>query len=477
MYRLSSIVHLCLICMLLLELANSSRVFAQKRAQQQPAYAVISEVVLKGNQRTKPHIILRELDLQKGDTLYYEVGDSVLERNRNNVFNTNLFITVRLYLESPMPPKAKLIVEMQERWYLFPFPLFELSDRNFNEWWNTYNADLSRTNYGLRFVQENFRGRNEKLDFLLQFGFTQAYSISYKVPYIDRAMRYGLKFKVSFKQNKSIAYATEDHQLQFAESTTRSNLREYLDVQLDLNRRDGFYKFHKLLLGYKRLWVADTIVKLNPRFFLNGSQQQYLRLSYEFLYDDRDIAIYPLQGEAISLGIERRGLGIFNDLSQTRLSLGYAKYFPLSRSLYFDTQASALFSLQPEQPYSAAQALGYGNNFLRGYELYVIDGQGFITSKNNLKLRLFEAEPQLRFIPIPQFRTVPIACFLTAYLDAGFVHDRFFTQESQRFSNRPIIGGGLGLDVITFYNLVFKLNYSVNSDLETGFYINFSTGI
>ena len=47
-----------------------------------------------------------------------------------------------------------VMVDVKERWYIFPLPIFELADRNFNEWWKT--RDFSRTNYGLSVVQNNF---------------------------------------------------------------------------------------------------------------------------------------------------------------------------------------------------------------------------------------------------------------------------------------------------------------------------------
>jgi hypothetical protein len=46
-----------------------------------------------------------------------------------------------------------LLVDVNERWYTFPVPIFELSDRNFNEWWQNYNHDFRRVNYGLRLYQ------------------------------------------------------------------------------------------------------------------------------------------------------------------------------------------------------------------------------------------------------------------------------------------------------------------------------------
>ncbi|MCU0446757.1 MAG: outer membrane protein assembly factor [Microscillaceae bacterium] len=446
---------------------------------QNRSYLIIEAVVLEGNKQTKDRIILRELDLKIGDTLRVEKADSLLQRNRNKVFNTNLFITVDLILEYLPPQSARLRVKMQERWYVFPFPIFELSDRNFNEWINNYNADLSRTNYGMRFVWENFRGRNEKVELLTQFGFLRKFELTYRVPYLDRRQKHGLEFSVAYSQNKSVAYRTLDHKLSFVSSP--EVLRERVEARLGLSKRNAYYSFHNLDLRFRQTWVADTVTTLNPNYFLGGqSQQRIFSLSYSFRRDMRDIFAYPLRGSFFQFNVDKSGLGLFKDLQSLNtasLALTYAKYQALNKKLFFENYNRGFWLIQRVQPYANAQALGYGDNYLRGYENFVIDGQSYLLSKNTLKFRLFEAIKKAKFIPIRQFRTIPIAMYLTTYWDMGYVRDQYFTETSNQFSNKFIFGYGVGLDLFTYYNMVINFNYSFNQQGVGGFFINFNGGI
>ncbi len=440
------------------------------------AFFVIDQIQIIGNHKTKKQIILRELDVKEGDTLYAQEIDTILSRNRNKIFNTNLFVSVEMSLIKSATRTTRLNIQLEERWYIFPGPIFELSDRNFSEWWNTYNADFSRVNYGMRFVVENFRGRSEKVDLLLQFGFERKISLDYTIPYIDKKQKTGIELGISYANNNSVAFRSLDHQLDFIDSTR--SLRTRVRAKFGISRRNAFYNFHKVELLYERNKVADTVLVLNPDYlFGQDNTQEFLRFRYIFTKDKRDIQAYPLQGDFLRLMFEKRGLGIFNDVNLTSLTGTYGYYYKLKPKLFVDHTVIGRLNYQNRQPYVESRALGYGDNTIRGFDLYVIDGQSFLLNRNTLKFRLFEFDKTLNFIPIRQFRRFPVAAYLTAYYDHAIVQDQFFRENSQRFSNQYIYGWGVGLDVFTAYNLLLQLNYSFNSDLESGFFFSFKSSL
>lgn len=446
----------------------------QSPAQAPKHYILLENIVIEGNDKTQKSIILRELDLAIGDTIYLAKVDSILLRNKNKIFNTNLFVSVDLALEKPEnQANAQLRVCLAERWYFFPVPIFELADRNFNEWVNTYKADFGRTNYGIRLVKENFRGRNEKIDFLLQFGFLKRFALNYQIPYIDRQQKYGLGFNLIYSENKSIAFQTNQHKLDFLESS--SILRQRYEARVGLSKRNAYYTFHNLDLRFRNFQVADTVLQLNPFYFLkNKNTQKYFSLIYQFRRDVRDIQAYPLNGHLFSFRIEKNGLGIFNDVNNLNLGIGYSKYTNLGNRFYLENYLKGKALFLQRQAYADAQALGYGEDFMRGYELYVIDGQDFLINKNTLKFQLFNTKKRLRFMPIKQFKEIPFAGYLTAYGDFGYVKDKYFNETSNQLTNKFIFGYGLGFDTVTYYNLVLKFNYSFNSLGEGGFFFGIS---
>lgn len=445
----------------------------QDSSKAYPKYTHIRSVIISGNKKTKQKIILRELDINVGDSINNHRLDTVLLVNKNKIFNTNLFITVDLSLQNKKDNKADLHIKVKERWYFFPAPLFELVDRNFNEWWHQRNRDLSRVRYGIRLTQDNVLGLNQKLEALFLTGFVNQYALAYKMPYIDRAQKMGLSFNVSYTQNKAIPYRTEEHQLEFIES--EEVLRERFKASIALRRRSKFYDFHSLKVSYHQSRLADTIAQINPMYFLDGQKKQkYFMAQYTFEHNKTDINAYPLNGAIYKVSLEKFGLGFFNDVDMLGTTLTAAKYRKLGRGFFADVLLKGRYLLHQRQPYSISRGLGYGNNLLRGYEFYVLDGQHYFLNRNTLKFRFVNTRKELGFIPIPQFRTLPLAMYLTMYFDTGYVSDRFFNEINNRFTNRFIYGTGIGLDIVTYYNMIIRCNYAINSGMEHGFYINFS---
>src|SRR5690349_2721457 len=95
----------------------------------------VNRVIILGNKVTRDRIILRELSLKPGDTISSNRIDNQLVRDRAKIYNLRLFntVVVRWMEFDSLAAKVDLVVEVSERWYIFPQPIFELSDRNFNE--------------------------------------------------------------------------------------------------------------------------------------------------------------------------------------------------------------------------------------------------------------------------------------------------------------------------------------------------------
>src|SRR5690349_6398886 len=146
----------------------------------------LNRVIIIGNKRTKDWIILRELSLKQGDTVSRARLERVIDLDRKKIYNLRIFHTATIKTLELPDKSFDLLVEVEERWFTFPIPICALSDRNFHEWWENYDHQLNRTNYGLRLYQYNFRGRNETIRLTAQFGFSRKFDLIYRIPYIDK---------------------------------------------------------------------------------------------------------------------------------------------------------------------------------------------------------------------------------------------------------------------------------------------------
>jgi outer membrane protein assembly factor BamA len=464
----------CLLFVLGFNEANGTTDTLQQHATDpESEFVILNEVKIEGNLKTRSRIILRELAMQPGDTIFAKDQAVRLQKDRNKIVNTNLFVTVEVALQKVDERRADLLIQVSERWYLFPMPIFELADRNFNEWWYERGRDLRRTHYGMRVSHKNFRGRNEQLDALIQFGFTRKFELAYELPYLDRIQKHGLNVKVSFSENKSTAYKTESHKLLFLKS--ENILRSRFNASIGISRRNRFYITHNAQLQYNYNQINDSIALLNPDFFLKGqTHQRYFALNYNFSRDLRDVVAYPLHGSRMTLNVTKLGLMPGDDINQLDIVASYTKYTPLGKKFYFNNMVQGKLSFPDQQPYANIRGLGYGQAFVRGYELYVIDGSSSVVSKSTLKRELFKTQKSIeKVMPLKQFQTVPLAMYVNLYFDMGYVKNGRANPERDFLSNSFLWGTGMGIDLVTFYNTVFRVDFSLNRSLEKKIFFHF----
>lgn len=431
---------------------------------------VIRSVSVEGNLRTRTPIILREMTLSEGVQVARTALDDLIEADRRKISNTNLFVTTALrQLATSTPDSVDLRVEVKERWYFLALPVFQLADRNFNEWWYERNRDLRRTTYGLYLSYENVTGRADRLRLLAEFGFVPKYELSYSLPYINKAMTLGFQTGISYTTNKTLPYRTWNDKLDFFNNENLN--RERLFVFATLTKRKRFYDVQSLDLRWNYTELSDTLARLNPNYLLDGQvQQQYFQLTYTYQFDNRDNVQYGLRGRQYGLMASKLGLLPSDQLNQVVLMAWYRKFTPLGERFYTNSGLRTRLSLPNRQPYQSIVGLGFRQDLVRGYELYVIDGQQFVLLQNELKYKLFHFERTFDWFPIRQFNTIPVTAYLNTFADVGYVRNAFPELSNTQLGNKLLSGVGVGLDLVTFYNIVYRFNYSLNSQGERGFF-------
>lgn len=432
----------------------------------------LNRILIIGNKITKDRIITRELSLKTGDTIRFNRLDSVLNLDQKKIYNLRLFNTVTMRVLTLNELHIDLLIEVTERWYTFPAPIFELSDRNFNEWWQNYNHDFRRVNYGIRLYQYNFRGRNETLRLTGQLGFTRKLELSYRIPYIDRKQKQGLIFDINYGEPKNSAYFTDDHKLVFIkDSKTVKTIRS---AAVSYTYRKSFYETHSLSAGFSYNTIADTVNLLNPKYYDGRTNFRFGTLSYSFVSEHRDVIQYPLKGYQITGFLQKVGLG-FDDANQWELNLTYALHKDLGGEFYFSNFSSAYLSTPNEQPYALLGALGYRRQFVRGYEIYLIEGPKFFLNKTTFKKKIFSRVWNFDEMPIEQFQHFPIALYFKSYVDLGYVENYPYYNNlniNTRLSDRFLAGVGAGFDLVLLYDSVFRFEYTLNRENVHGFFFN-----
>jgi outer membrane protein assembly factor BamA len=440
---------------------------------------LVRDISLEGNKITKDKIIFREINFSTGDTIGEKQFKRALISSRENLLNTSLFNFVDIFDSIYLTDNVKQVdikVKVLERWYIWPFPIFELAERNFSTW--LQDMDFKRVNYGVKLDWNNFRGRKERLKLLLQFGYDEKLGMSYFVPYINKKQTIGVEYGIEQTKNHEVTYATEDNIVQ------RIRLddvyaKESYETFLGVFNRQNIYQTHSFLLTYYDHIFNDTIFQLNQDFYpAQKNRAQYFKLSYLFKLDYRDFMPYPLNGYYFEVLVEKTGLGLIdgNEINILNARIDTKKFWKFSKRLFMAGGLTFRLGNKGKHPYFLNYGVGYGRDYLRGNEYYVVDGQDFVIFKTDFKFALVPQKVSvLKYIPTEKFNKIPWAVYLSIFNDLGYVPGD--TDKGNTLHNTLIWGYGAGINIVSYYDIVFRLEYSFNQFGESGFFIHFMSGI
>lgn len=441
------------------------------------AFYTLTEISIKGNRKTKDRIILRELANKINDSISLKSVEYFKKRSEQNIFNTQLFIYDTLYIQIDHPSKTiKAKVVVKERWYIWPIPVFEIQDRNFNTWWQT--KDLFRINYGFALGFENFTGVKDRLIMLFQRGYSEKYGFSYRMPYLNKKQTIGFNLLYVFGRNNEVTYKTENNLPLFIRDYKKYLWKEH-EAKAGIIYRANLYEQTTLEVVYKSATVEDTVVKLNSDFFgKNEKHLEYSSLQYRYTFDNRDNKVYPLNGWAFDAWVTKDGFD-FSPSSLANLltvTASFRKHTKISDRVFVSNLVRGR-TLNPDYvSFNFNRALGW-TDFIRGYEYYVIDGQRYCLTRNSLRYQIvkptvLESKLLRKF---KQFSTIPFYAFVNVFFDAGYVQDNYYAK-TNTLNNSWQYGYGVGLDFISYYDVVARFEYSFNRQLQSGFFIHLTSG-
>lgn len=462
-FVLGILFHHCLQCQDVKE-----EVFEDARILKQ-SYVTIRDIHVKGNKKTKEYIVEREVKLVRAQA--YTISDILanIRTSRQNLMNTALFVDANVDFTNWVNDSLDIVVDVKERWYFFPVPYFRPVDRNWNVWINQYKVSFERVNYGIKFDWNNVTGRNDKMNIYLINGYTRQISLNYYNPYVDKKLVHGLGFDVSYGQSREINYTTRANQQQFFKDENKF-IRQQMYFGLSYSYRKGSIARHYVKLGVAFDRVADTVVQLNPKYFeYDKNRTVYPELRYRYQHLNVDYIPYPSKGYTFEFDFLKRGIGKDNmDLWQFRAR--GSKYFPLPWKLNFGVMAEADLKLPFDQPFYNQPLLGYSDSYLRGLEYYVIDGVagGFLRSTLRKELFSFRWRTGLKS---RTYGSIPFKIYAKAYGDAGFVYNKN-NVTGNMLTNKFLYTGGFGIDVLTIYDVVLRLEYSFNQLNERAFFFH-----
>ena len=429
----------------------------------------INTIQVEGNKRTKNYILLRELPYHVGDQINKDSLNFLNTLSQQQLFNTSLFLSVNVTSVYPLINDSSIVdiqIKVKERWYFIPKPYFKWVDRNFNQWWSEQNRSLDRVNYGITFSQKNATGNNDQLVLGFIRGYTQQNIIRYQLPFFDKNLKYGIGGGWQNYDQKEINYTTEKDRQVFAK--TNDVVRKGYRANVNLTYRPNLFERHSLQLGYGKEELSDSGFLIQPKFLASHKKvMTYGDITLGYTKIAFDYNAYPTKGAGTELVLFQR---FSKGAPFTSIQFRKLKAHSFSKQNFIFIESNSQVKFLPNYNYLDSRLMGYGNLQMNGLEYYVVDGNaatilktafhhslGSITVKNPLTQK---------FLP-----EVKYDFWIRVFSNLGYVYsDR--PSNTNKLSNTLIRTAGIGLDVISIYDFVLKIDYSVNQLGDKGVYLH-----
>lgn len=424
----------------------------------------IRNIRIEGNKKTKSYIIEREIPFSIGERFTLSELVKKFDTAKMQLTNTLLFHTSYLSMEKFELDSIDVLVTVKERWYIFPIPYLQPVDRNFAEWRNQ-GLGFDRLKYGLKFTYNNFSGRNDKLKVWLITGYTKQFQVQYEQPYSDHNLKHGFKVGFAYAHNAEVNYMTDGNKLQFVDTTPFGKKKWYAHV--DYLYRPGLRTYHSLRFSINGEQIDDEIYNLNPQYLGGEKKIVFPEIRYNFKYLAVDYIHYPLKGWYLEGNLIKRGFESSVNMTQMDAKALYAH--PLKNGFVLQWQGNVLGRLPRHQPYYNIGMMGYGDFYLRGLENYVVDGLFGIVSRQTLNKNLFEFDIR-NILKKKTIDYIPFKVFARVYGDLGYGYNHLTV--NNLLNNKLLYTTGIGIDVLTFYDFVFKFDFNINQLGQKGVFLH-----
>lgn len=389
----------------------------------------ISHIIFVGNVKTKEHVLLREMKSRVGSQY---LPDQVQEDGKR-LQNLKLFTRVEMKPMLTEEGDVALIVIVAERWYVFPYPILFISER-----------DWKKLSYGAGLVYENVRGMNTDLSISGWLGYNPGVNFYYYNPWFGGEKHLFTKLLIFSNRirSKSPFYPRfhEKHQ----------------GFLWTLGKRWGYHTFFSVEMGFDRLSLPEEYHHLT---LTKSGTDQLPSVGASFRYDTRDLYEYPRSGWRVNGYAQKTYYP--DQIDYFRYGADIRRYISLYRD--FSLALRSMIDASPNHlPTYARRYLGFEER-IRGHYSDRREGDNRWIAGAELRFPIIG----VRYFnlgdtdsPMGSYAmNLPFGVSGALFYDAGNVWSH-----SQTPFDRPLSGFGVGLHVHLPYIELFRVDYAFNQD-------------
>lgn len=408
--------------------SNQVRIDSLKTIQK----IVVDSIKIVGNEKTKDFIILRELTFSIGDS----VNNKILHFNRERIFSLGLFNRVEVGVDSLS--HSKVIISVEETWYIYPIPF-----------WSIEKNSVKNLTVGLDLLWNNFRGRNETLQFLFGLGYDPFFSIQYVNPALSYDDKIGISIGLSY-------YKVRNKNEEVKKLVAMDFNFRMMRISIGLFKRINQFNLIGGSIGFdytqneferaKFVMASKSLIDRSP--FISGY----------YFYDTRDLKQFPQEGKYFFINFIHKGFNLYN-VSYNILKTDFRFYQKLFYDFILKERIFNRETFGEKIPTYDYSYLGYEEK-IRGYNNVYFEGKNSLLTSIELSYPILnEWNFSLDLPLIPKSLTIArIGIYASAFFDAGSSFDKFSLLKITKLSS----GYGFGISILVLPFETFRVEYSFN---------------
>jgi hypothetical protein len=308
------------------------------------------------------------------------------------------------------------------------------------------------------------------------FGKSYAALVGYRIPWIGHGKKTGVTFAVAYQNLYTVEYGSVENKRQMLYA---DNSFQNVKFGAKFKFRTTLYNYINVTLSGEWVQISDSLYSLDTNFLAKQEKtNNSFSIYVDYTYDSRNSKSYPLYGNHLKIFLNKQGMGfISKDVDYFSYGVDFRFYQKLSSRWFVAEMVKLENSSSDDRPYYYQMNMTSKNDFIRGYDLYTLKGDEMYYTRNNLKYVL--VKPNKRKVDKEQkgskFKALQYAFYLNLFADAGYVTNKF--TDVNPYNNKLLFSWGLGLDFVTYYDLVLRFEYAFTSIGTNGFFIRFGMPI
>ncbi len=428
----------------------------------------IKEVQILGLKKTRTLVIQRELSLKPNTIISRRKLLQNFELDKGRLNYLMLFKKTDCNLDFVATDTVIVKFILTESFRYVGAPILQLSDRNFNTWFKTYNAAINRLNYGAYVNIKNINGLNQLMAIEFQNGFNRLYALGFQVPRLRKVKNWGIGSRIQYMDVKTYPIDIENNAQRFYKNDSSRIFRE-LQAVADAYYKPDVSQTHKFSIGLADIRILEEVAIQNPNLLGAGTRQiQYAILKYKYTRARNNSPVYPTAGTRLEVEARYNGLPMGpsnNKIMQAAVEMHYGYYKPMTHNIFGAITLRGALAHNNGAFYNT-KALGYLHNTVRAYEYYIIHGSHFGIARLDLKYKIID-----KTIVSKKFKSsLPFAIYPKIFSDYGYAYATDVSNNA--LSNTLLRSVGVGVDFHVNNNQMLRVEYGINHLKQKGLFLN-----